>query len=271
MLHWGSLIMELTMPAILGGGSPCQQTPPQRVQKRGHLFIGMTPMLKTVSNLSLGFPECGMTNASNFTQGFPLPATPKGWEKGEFIFMGMMPRLKTVSNLPSGSPEYNRTSACNFRWGLPPASNLKGLEKGHSFNGMTRWIKTVIDAASSYMKPCCKSTAGQHVLSWPGIVWWRCVPVVVNKTPWYSTSTSHLGTRQVPLTSVLDKYLSPRYSTSTSHLGTRQVPLTSVLDKYLSPRYSTSTSHHWLDSEWKLRRSGYHHTFIIIGPDQTQR
>ena len=65
----------------------------------------------------------------------------------------------------------------------------------------------------------------------------------MNKSPWNSTSTSHLGTRQVPLTSVLDKYLSPRYSTSTSHLGTRQVPLTSVLDKYLSPRYSTSTSH----------------------------
>ena len=79
--------------------------------------------------------------------------------------------------------------------------------------------------------------------SWPGIVWGRCVPVVVNKSLRYSTSTSHLGTRQVPLTSVLDKYLSPRYSTSTSHLGIRQVPLTSVFDKYLSPRYSTSTSH----------------------------
>ena len=42
---------------------------------------------------------------------------------------------------------------------------------------------------------------------------------------------SSLG-EQIPL--VLDKYLSPRYTTSTSHLGTRQVPLTSVLDKYLS-------------------------------------
>ena len=45
---------------------------PQRVRKRGHLSTGMTPTLKTVSNLSLGFPEYGMTNANDrFPAGNP--------------------------------------------------------------------------------------------------------------------------------------------------------------------------------------------------------
>ena len=50
-----------------------------------------------------------------------------------------------MADLPVVSPEYDRTSACNFRWGFPLPATPKGLEKGHSFNGMTRWIKTVID------------------------------------------------------------------------------------------------------------------------------
>ena len=174
---------------------------------------------------------------------FPCHQPHKGAKRGAFIY-GNDAKAKSVSNLPLGSPEYDRISARNFRLGLPTASNHPtGLEKEHSFNGMTRWIKQWLMAASSYVKPCCKSTASQHVQSWPEIVWWKCVPVAVNKSPRYSASTSHLGTRQVPLTSVLGKYLSPRYSASTSHLGTRQVPLTSVPDKYLSPRYSASTSH----------------------------
>ena len=47
---------------------------------------GMTPRLKTVPNVPFGFPEYGMTNASNFGGGFPLPVTPKGCEKGAFIY-----------------------------------------------------------------------------------------------------------------------------------------------------------------------------------------
>ena len=147
-----------------------------------------------------------------------------------------------TSNRPFGSPEYVRISARKFRRGLPLPTTPKGLEKGPSYNGIMLWIKTVIDGGirvHGTVQVNSKSTCA--VMARDRLV--RCVPVVVNKSPWYSTSTSHLGTRQVPLTSVLDKYLSPRYSTSTSHLGTRQVPLTSVLDKYLSPRYSTSTSH----------------------------
>ena len=45
------------------GAFPRQQPPTG--EKRGHLFIGMTPTLKTVSNLSLGFLKYGMTSASN--------------------------------------------------------------------------------------------------------------------------------------------------------------------------------------------------------------
>ena len=47
-------------------------------RKRGHLFIRKTPTLKIVSNLSLGLPEHGMANASNFKWGLPPSETPKG-------------------------------------------------------------------------------------------------------------------------------------------------------------------------------------------------
>ena len=56
----------------------------------------------------------------------------------------------SVSSLHLGSPEYDRTSARNFRRGLPLPATSKGLEKWHSFNGMTRWIKTVIDDGTSH-------------------------------------------------------------------------------------------------------------------------
>ena len=52
------------MQTILGVGFPLLATP-ERVRKRGHFSKGMTPTLKTVSTISLGFPEYGMTNANN--------------------------------------------------------------------------------------------------------------------------------------------------------------------------------------------------------------
>ena len=43
------------------------------------------PRLKTVSYRSLGFPEYGMANASNFTRGFTPASNP---ERGNNIIMG---------------------------------------------------------------------------------------------------------------------------------------------------------------------------------------
>ena len=53
------------MPAILDGNSPCQH--PQGVPRRGYLFMGMTPKVKTVSCLSLKFPVYGMFNENDKT------------------------------------------------------------------------------------------------------------------------------------------------------------------------------------------------------------
>ena len=39
-------------------------------QRNGLLFMLKGPRVKTVSYRTLGFPEYGMTNASNFTRGF---------------------------------------------------------------------------------------------------------------------------------------------------------------------------------------------------------
>ena len=64
MLHWGSQSMESPMQTLLGGGFPLLATP--KWCKGGHLFVGMKSTLKTVSNLSSGLPEYGMTNANNF-------------------------------------------------------------------------------------------------------------------------------------------------------------------------------------------------------------
>ena len=108
----------------------------------------MTPRLKTVSNLPLGFLEYRMINASNFRWGFPYASNPQRVRKRGNLFMLMMPKLKTVANLSLGSPEYDRTSARNFRWGFSLPATPKVLEKGRSFNGMMQWIKTVIDAYS---------------------------------------------------------------------------------------------------------------------------
>ena len=51
---------------------------PQRVRKSGHLFTGMTPILKAVSDLSFGFAEYGKTNANDFKWGFSPCQKPQG-------------------------------------------------------------------------------------------------------------------------------------------------------------------------------------------------
>ena len=54
---------------------PCQQ--PQKGQRNGLLFMLKGPRLKTVSYRTLGFPEYGMANASNFTRGFTPASNPE--------------------------------------------------------------------------------------------------------------------------------------------------------------------------------------------------
>ena len=85
------------------------------------------PRLKTVSYRTLGFPECGMSNASNFTRGFTPAATLKGvttyWQRNGLLFMLKGSRLKTVSYRTFGFPEYGMANASNFTRGFTPASN----------------------------------------------------------------------------------------------------------------------------------------------------
>ena len=68
-------------------------------QRNGLLFMLRGPRLKTVSYRTLGFPEYGMANASNFTRGFtPAPATPKGvttyGQRNWLLYMLKGPRFK---------------------------------------------------------------------------------------------------------------------------------------------------------------------------------
>ena len=68
------------------------------------------PMLKTVSYRTLGFPEYGMANASNFKRGFTPASNPERgnniWAtKLAFIYMSKGPNLKTVSYRTVGFPQ----------------------------------------------------------------------------------------------------------------------------------------------------------------------
>ena len=61
-------------------------------QRNGLLFMLKGPMLKTVSYRTLGFPEYGMANASNFTRGFTPASNPErgnniGAMKWDFIYV----------------------------------------------------------------------------------------------------------------------------------------------------------------------------------------
>ena len=70
-------------------------------QRNGLLFMLKGPRLKTVSCRTVGFPEYGMANASNFTRGFTPASNPERGNniratKWAFIYV-KGPRLKTVS------------------------------------------------------------------------------------------------------------------------------------------------------------------------------
>ena len=85
------------------------------------------PMLKTVSYRTLGFPEYGMANASNFTLGFTPASNPERgnnvWAtKLAFIYVKRA-KAKTVSYRTLGFPEYGMANASNFTRGFTPASN----------------------------------------------------------------------------------------------------------------------------------------------------
>ena len=54
---------------------PCQQ--PQKGYQNGLLFMLKGPRLKTASCRTLGSPEYGMANASNFIRGFTPASNPK--------------------------------------------------------------------------------------------------------------------------------------------------------------------------------------------------
>ena len=71
---------------LLGLGWELSSKSPIEGGKKVHLFMGMTIRLKTMSNVPVGFPEYGMTNASNFRWGLLLPATPKSERRGTFIY-----------------------------------------------------------------------------------------------------------------------------------------------------------------------------------------
>ena len=76
-------------------------------------------MLKTVSNLSLGFHVFGMINACNFIWGISPASNSQRMPKRGHLFMGMIPMLNTVSNISLGFPEYGRINVNNLRWGFP--------------------------------------------------------------------------------------------------------------------------------------------------------
>ena len=84
-------------------------------------------------SMALGFPEYGMTNASNFRWEVPRASNPQRVRKGGHLFVGMTPTLKTVSTLSLGFSENGMTKANNFRWGIPPASNPQMVRKGYVF------------------------------------------------------------------------------------------------------------------------------------------
>ena len=83
--------------------------------------------------------------------GFPCQQPPKG-VKGAFIYEN---DDKAKNSVKSSLPAI-------LGGGFPLPATPNWLEKGHSFNGMTRWIKTVIDGGilvlETVLQVNCKST-----------------------------------------------------------------------------------------------------------------
>ena len=107
------------------------------------------PRLKTVSYRTLGFPEYGMANASNFTRGFTPASNPeRGNNMGQwngFLFMLKGPWLKTVSYRTLGFPEHGMANASNFTRGFTPASSP---ERGNNI-WATKWAFIYVKRAKA--------------------------------------------------------------------------------------------------------------------------
>ena len=78
-------------------------------QRNGLLFMLKGPMVKTVSYRTLGFPEYGMANASNFTRGFTPASNPERdnniWAtKLAFIYVKMTQAKNSVTPYILGFP-----------------------------------------------------------------------------------------------------------------------------------------------------------------------
>ena len=102
----------------LGWGLPPKS--PIEGGKKVHLFIyGNDAKAKTVPIVPLGFPESGITTASNFRWGIPPASNPQRVRKRGHLFIGMTPTLKTVPSLSLGFPGYGTTNVNNSNWGLP--------------------------------------------------------------------------------------------------------------------------------------------------------
>ena len=129
-------------------------------QRYGLLFMLKGPRVKTVSRPTLGFPEYGMANASNFTRGFTPASNHErgnniGAMKWAFIYVKRA-KAKTVSYRTLGFPEYGMVNASNFTRGFTPARNP---EMGNNILWATKLAFIYVKRARaknsviSYLKP----------------------------------------------------------------------------------------------------------------------
>ena len=122
--------LKIALLSGRGGGFPPKS--PIEGDKKVHLFMGMTPRLKTMPNVPLGFPEYGMANASTFRWGIPPTSNPtqKGAKRGAFIFGNDTDAKNSVKSFLM-APRV-RNDQCQQLF-LLAASNPQRLRKGHSF------------------------------------------------------------------------------------------------------------------------------------------
>ena len=115
----------------------------------------MTPTLKTVSNLSLGFTELWNDQCQQL---FPCQQPPKGEKGGTYLWNDAYlmewceRRIKTCVKYSRGIPGYGMTNASNFRWGFPPASNPQKVRKGAFILGMTSRLKTLSNLPLGFLE-----------------------------------------------------------------------------------------------------------------------
>ena len=111
---------------------------------------------------TLGFPEYGMANASNFTRGFTPASNPERGnsinygQRNGLLFMLKGPRLKTVSYRTLGLIECGMVNASNFTRGFTPASTP---ERGNNIGAM-KW-------AFIYVKRAKAKTVSYRTLGFP--------------------------------------------------------------------------------------------------------